>query len=606
MNSNPSSPETIPSSTRPITIPQRPSIRTILLLVNLGILLLPIFGIGVLRLYENELIRQTESELIGQGAIVRALYRQEFREALAEISAETGVPESLLIQDMSQALDASVAAAVHENTFLDPIVPQLSLPSFDLWRERVNESSVLPRPPEPAIITTAVDPIFEKIGNLLTPILKESQRVTLASIRVCDHQGIIIASTREQVGRSLLGQEEVVRALRGFNVSVLRQRISDDIAPPLTSLSRGTRVRVYVSMPVIENERVVGAILLSRSPVPVDKALFLNRKVLLILLAALLAIVLGVTVVVSLTITQPIHALVELSEQIMRGREARALERPFTREVSRLSEALVQMARTLQDRGEYIRTFARHVSHEFKTPLTSMKGALELLQDHLTEMSESEQRHFLGNLEKDTQRLQRLVQRLLELAKAELSPSPDGSVRSGVQGAMESGSQHCSLQTCLASLKANSEQLPAEIDWEVPEALPGIAIPLEALESVLIHLLENARNHAPGARVWVSAKVCSAAHSQELQANGYRRLAGGNGILVCIRDDGPGISSANQARLFEPFFTTARETGGTGMGLPIVQALLEAHGGGVRSVTTEKGACFELWLPSVETGPASR
>src|SRR5439155_39005 len=107
-------------------------------------------------------------------------------------------------------------------------------------------------------------------------------------------------------------------------------------------------------------------------------------------------------------------------ERAARGEQGAVapLARPITREVARLSEAVATMARTLEERADYIRTFASQVSHEFKAPLTAIQGAVELLRDHAATMSAEERDRFLENLAADAQRLERLVRRLLELARA--------------------------------------------------------------------------------------------------------------------------------------------------------------------------------------------
>jgi signal transduction histidine kinase len=91
-----------------------------------------------------------------------------------------------------------------------------------------------------------------------------------------------------------------------------------------------------------------------------------------------------------------------------------------TREIAELSHSLVTMAETLEARADYIRGFAAEVSHEFKTPLAAMRGTVELLQEHLATMTEAERRSFLANLAEDVTRLDRLVRRLLDLARADV------------------------------------------------------------------------------------------------------------------------------------------------------------------------------------------
>ncbi|TIP68863.1 MAG: two-component sensor histidine kinase, partial [Mesorhizobium sp.] len=87
----------------------------------------------------------------------------------------------------------------------------------------------------------------------------ETQKTTLAGFRLLDAKGVVIAG-REEVGLSLGAVAEVRAALAGRYASVLRQRISDEPPPSLYSVSRGTRVRVFVAMPVAVDGKVAGVV----------------------------------------------------------------------------------------------------------------------------------------------------------------------------------------------------------------------------------------------------------------------------------------------------------------------------------------------------------
>jgi len=90
---------------------------------------------------------------------------------------------------------------------------------------------------------------------------------------------------------------------------------------------------------------------------------------------------------------------------------------------------------------------------------------------------------------------------------------------------------------------------------------PSVAVPAEVLDAAVWQLVSNAAQHGgPGVRVRVSV------------------AAAGGAVRISVRDDGPGISEANRARVFDPFFTTARERGGTGLGLTIARSMLRAFG----------------------------
>ena len=84
----------------------------------------------------------------------------------------------------------------------------------------------------------------------------------------------------------------------------------------------------------------------------------------------------------------------------------------------------------------------------------------------------------------------------------------------------------------------------------------------------------------------------------------YRPTRQGNWLKVTVSDDGEGVSPNNRAQIFDSFFTTRRDSGGTGMGLAIVRAMLDAHGGAVRLVESDKGPAFELTFPVADAAAA--
>ncbi|TIX55505.1 MAG: ATP-binding protein, partial [Mesorhizobium sp.] len=176
-------------------------------------------------------------------------------------------------------------------------------------------------------------------------------------------------------------------------------------------------------------------------------------------------------------------------------------------------------------------------------------------------MDEAERRRFSNNIVTDAGRLNLLVRRLLDLARAEnLAPSGEST-----------------------SLSAAQALLPAEARLAVRVEEGGdirLRMSAENAAIVLANLTDNSARHG--------ATLVSIA---EASANGK--------ATILVSDDGAGISPSNRGRIFEPFFTTRRDAGGTGMGLGIVLALLKAHDGTIRLVDSERGTRFEIILPAV-------
>ena len=260
-----------------------------------------------------------------------------------------------------------------------------------------------------------------------------------------------------------------------------------------------------------------------------------------------------IAVVFSRTITGPINALVKRTEENGRGGRAAivAPEQQGTREIATLSQSFLDLAERLVDRTEYVSSFAAHVSHELKSPVTAIRGSAELMRD--AEMSREERARFLNHIIADSDRLAALLERLRELARADLD------VATGT--------------TTIAEAVGGDAMVTLRGGTDVPMALG-----LEAARAIFGQLLRNANEHG--------AKAVAIDAARE------------DGTLrIVVSDDGEGISPGNRDRVFEPFFTTRREAGGTGMGLQIVRSMLSAHGGTIRLLPSDTGAAFEIRVP---------
>ena len=174
-------------------------------------------------------------------------------------------------------------------------------------------------------------------------------------------------------------------------------------------------------------------------------------------------------------------------------------------------------------------------------------------------MKPEERARFLGNIQKDTARLKALVDRLLELAKSDnVVPLFDDTV---------------DLVPALENIASGYSQARVEGD----QATARIAE--ESLGIIARNLIENALG--AGATEIVLTIVETT-----------------NGCGITFKDNGSGISPGNRAKIYDAFFTTKRESGGTGLGLGIVRSLVEAHGGEISLLETAEGAAFQVRLPS--------
>lgn len=278
-------------------------------------------------------------------------------------------------------------------------------------------------------------------------------------------------------------------------------------------------------------------------------------------LCASLLLTLLIAYVLTRTITKPINALITRTHAIAHSGQAaiRPLDSHGTREIAQLSQSFLDLATTMIDRTDYIRSFAVHVSHELKSPLTAIHGAAELMRDEEAAMTPAERQRFLDNILADTARLDLLLQRLRQLAQAEL-PTSAG-------------------QTTLAALVAElAPRFPSL--HIVAEPIDGVlGLQHEAALIALVHLAENAAQNG----------------AKELQLS-----LGGTDVraALLVVDNGLGISPGNRDKIFQPFFSTRREVGGTGMGLDIARAALRSQGSDIALAPSERGAAFRITVPA--------
>lgn len=218
-----------------------------------------------------------------------------------------------------------------------------------------------------------------------------------------------------------------------------------------------------------------------------------------------------------------------------------------TKELHATAQRVITMAEALRDREATVRAFTDHVTHELKTPVAGIRAAVELMEDGGA--LSPEDARLLAQIDSARVQIERQLAALRKAAQAR-------EVRYLGQCTVSSVAEFLEVPDGLT--------LRVEGDGVLPIAGDGLAL-------VLRQLLRNAAEHGAGAVV----------------------LSGGDGWLT-VSDDGPGVSAGNAARVFDPFFTTRRDTGGTGMGLAIVRNILTAHGGAIVLLSSERGASFRI------------
>lgn len=516
-------------------------LRWLLLAVLVFAAALPGVAALSLRVYENALVRRTEAEVSAQAAAIAATAALLWPGAppVAAPIASGGPPDRV--------------------SSVDPYEAALTT-GIDL-----RSSEILPERPDPVAATAPPDPAALETARRIAPAVMETKAATLASILLLDADGTIVSGP--QTGRSLGGLIEVRAAQAGGSQTVMRANSSYRHSYLVSWLSRATDLRLHHARAITVGGKVVGVVLVSRSPSALFRGMWEDWGKIAFGVAAIFAMLVLVAAILARTIVAPLERLSAATRALAEGRSA-WLRRPTleVREVQGLYTDFAAMAEAIERRGRYLRDFAASLSHEFKTPLAGIRGGIELLQDHGPTMSGAERARFLSNMAGDVERLSRLVSRLMELAKADM----------GKQG----GNARSEAGAVLGRLADAHAAEGFAVEVILPRGLPALAMEEGALETVLATLIENARQAGAG-NVTIKA----------------RRHDGA--VRITIRDNGPGVPEADRVRIFDPFFTSKRETGGTGLGLPIARALAEGCGGDLELAEgSDDGAGFVLTLPA--------
>ena len=276
---------------------------------------------------------------------------------------------------------------------------------------------------------------------------------------------------------------------------------------------------------------------------------------------------LAVSTFISLRIVKPIRALAEAAERIAKGAYAARVPATGSDEIAVLGSAFNEMATALESAERKRRELVTDVAHELRTPLATVEGSLEGLADGVVPADPE----IWSLLRAETGRLRRLVDDLAKVSRAE-----------------ERQLDLCSTPTkpgllVAAAVQAASPAYAAKgvaLETKLDRRLPSVDVDPDRIAEVLANLLDNALRHTPtGGRVEVVA------------------AGRGKQVELVVADTGEGIAPEHLDRVFERFYRVdrarSRDQGGSGIGLAIARALVEAHGG-------------QLWAESSGPGLGAR
>lgn len=227
------------------------------------------------------------------------------------------------------------------------------------------------------------------------------------------------------------------------------------------------------------------------------------------------------------------------------------------------------------------------VAHELNNPLSNISTSVQLLLEDDGTTREDLRKQWLSHIDGETERARRIVKRLLD------------TVRQPTQSMQVLGA----AQLVRAAALLIHRQLPPDLFLHIEDIADGmLLVDRDRMQQVFINLIKNAA-HAGAKNIWITGKETTWHESRPVNTNNCAGDTTGiirfeHVMLMRIDDDGPGIPRDHLAKIFDPFFTTQSGGEGTGLGLYLVEEIINEHRGCIAVENRpESGARFTIWLP---------
>ena len=265
----------------------------------------------------------------------------------------------------------------------------------------------------------------------------------------------------------------------------------------------------------------------------------------------------------SFYIRKPLYAITKGASEFANGNLSYQIPVKSENELGYLASNLNYMADKLNRNGEYQRQFISNISHDFRSPLTSIKGYVEAMIDGTSPVEMQEK--YLKNISYEAERLEKLTRGLLTLNELDIHKRmlniQDFDINQTIKSTAASFEGTCTTRQILLELILSGQTLYAHAD-------------LEQIQQVLYNLLSNAIKFSPDH---------STITIETTEKNGK--------IFVSVKDHGIGIPKSSLNRIWERFYKIDRSRGkdqkGTGLGLAIVKEIISAHGQHINVISTE-------------------
>jgi two-component system sensor histidine kinase ChvG len=524
-----------------------------ILAFNLLIVFLPLAGVLSLGTYERQLLRSLEHALVQQGRL--------FAAALSDSGASLRKNALRTLRALRQRQDARIRVVDASGALLADSSVLPSEGGADLTNDETDsatQSTDVERADRDAQTRDTRETLLYRVALLPVKFYRRYFRPPQPPLESADFYS----------GARALEGPEIKSALAGRYGAMTR-----------ISAAGQRSVTLYSALPVMDGERVIGAVLVSQSTYRILTDLYALRLDIFVLFLYSVATAAVLSLLVSATITVPLRRLRDQAGRILDGR-GRFRERfvPFKRrdEIGDLSRRLGELTLRLERQVRSAESFASDVSHEFKNPLASIRSAAELA---LTTLDPDQRASLLGLVLDDVSRMERLLSGVREISRLDAGigeePAPPVDVKELAEGLVEGMRVRRTADGVTFHVTGESLRVP---------------IPAERFLQLLGNLVENAVSFSPPrGRVSVTVKRA------------------GDRASIVVEDQGPGVPPEHRERVFDRFFSFRPDNDPgkrhSGLGLSIVKAIAESCGGTVSMTDgTLGGAAFEVRLPAARPG----
>ncbi len=329
---------------------------------------------------------------------------------------------------------------------------------------------------------------------------------------------------------------------------------------------------LYVAAPVNVEGRLAGVLTVAKPTTNINRFIRAAKPRFLVVVATAAALAIILSYVAALAVARPIKRLTDYANAVRSGQQAPfpSLDRT---EIGDMGKAFQRMQATLEGKT-YVEEYVQKLTHEVKSPLSAIRGAAELLGE---EMPQERRRLFLSNIRTEADRIQAIVDRMLELAALEFKQHL-------------SRRKHVNFQALVKTvIESKQPMLMGKQLSTAVDIVPGTAIYGDPflLHQALSNLVQNAIDFStPGATI----RIC--AHAGEGQ------------LSLMVENSGPGIPEYAREKIFDKFFSLQRPDSGqksTGLGLNLVNQVVQLHQGSIRLENRSTGG-----VRAIVTLPAKR